>query len=125
APHSREQAMTRYPGETDPLEAGDAPNPLVERVIRPKEHDLGGFTVRRVLPSPGRRMVGPFIFFDHIGPAQFAPGKGVDVRPHPHIGLATLTWLFDGGLHHADSLGSDLEIRPGALNWMTAGRGIV
>jgi redox-sensitive bicupin YhaK (pirin superfamily) len=101
------------------------PNPVVERVIGPKEHDLGGFTVRRSLPVVGRRMVGPFVFFDHIGPAVFGPGHGVDVRPHPHIGLSTITWLFDGGMEHRDSLGYDLEIRPGALNWMTAGRGIV
>ncbi len=117
--------MSRYPGETDPDQTplpGDGPGACV---ITPKEHDLGGFSVRRVLPSPGRRMVGPFIFFDHIGPADFAPGAGVDVRPHPHIGLATITWLFEGGMHHRDSLDFDLEILPGAMNWMTAGNGIV
>mgnify|MGYP000501252143 CR=1 FL=1 len=117
--------MSRYNEEVSSGQRDDSANPLVERVIAPKEHDLGGFSVRRVLPSAGRRMVGPFIFFDHIGPAEFPPGKGVDVRPHPHIGLATLTWLFDGGLGHRDSLGFDIEIHPGALNWMTAGRGIV
>jgi hypothetical protein len=117
--------MSRYPGEDTPGEAPDTANPFVERTIAPKEHDLGGFTVRRVLPSTGRRMVGPFVFFDHIGPADFGAGTGVDVRPHPHIGLATITWLFKGGLRHRDSLGYDLEILPGAMNWMTAGRGIV
>jgi len=94
-------------------------------VIQGRGKDLGGFSVRRVLPVAKRRMVGPFIFFDHMGPAEFAPGKGVDVRPHPHINLSTLTWLFEGGLHHRDNLGSDVVIRPGAVNWMTAGRGIV
>lgn len=117
--------MSRYSGEDSPKEDARGEDRPVCDVITPKEHDLGGFQVRRVLPAPARRMVGPFIFFDHIGPATFPPGKGVDVRPHPHIGLATLTWLFDGSLHHKDSLGSDLSIRPGALNWMTAGHGIV
>ncbi|MDX1580628.1 MAG: pirin family protein, partial [Alphaproteobacteria bacterium] len=91
----------------------------------PKPRDLGGFSVRRVLPSPQRRMVGPFIFFDHMGPADFAPGKGMDVRPHPHIGLATVTYLFEGEIDHRDSLGFHQTIRPGDVNWMTAGRGIV
>jgi hypothetical protein len=99
--------------------------PLVELSILPRPHDLGGFSVRRVLPSAARRMVGPFIFLDHMGPAAFPGGKGVDVRPHPHIGLATVTYLFDGELFHRDSLGNAQEIRPGAVNWMTAGRGIV
>jgi redox-sensitive bicupin YhaK (pirin superfamily) len=81
--------------------------------------------VRRVLPAPGLRMVGPFIFFDHIGPAVFAPGTGIDVRPHPHIGLATVTYLFEGAMLHRDSLGAVQTIEPGAVNWMTAGRGIV
>jgi redox-sensitive bicupin YhaK (pirin superfamily) len=97
----------------------------VEQVIEGRERDLGGFTVRRVLPSGRRRMVGPFIFFDHMGPADFAPGTGVDVRPHPHIHLATVTYLFEGELLHRDSLGCVQAIRPGAVNWMTAGRGIV
>jgi redox-sensitive bicupin YhaK (pirin superfamily) len=81
--------------------------------------------VRRVLPYEGGRMVGPFIFFDHLGPAQFAPGNGIDVRPHPHIALATVTYLFSGAIEHRDSLGSVQEIRPGDVNWMTAGEGIV
>lgn len=87
--------------------------------------DLGGFSVRRLLPAAKCRAVGPFIFFDHMGPVVFAPGQGVDVRPHPHIGLATVTYLFEGGLLHRDSLGTVQEIRPGDVNWMTAGRGIV
>ncbi|WP_425486455.1 pirin family protein [Chiayiivirga flava] len=93
--------------------------------IRGRVHDLGGFTVRRVLPSAERRQVGPFVFLDHIGPARFAPGEGLDVRPHPHIGLATVTYLFEGALMHRDSVGSEQVIRPGDVNWMTAGRGIV
>jgi redox-sensitive bicupin YhaK (pirin superfamily) len=89
-------------------------------------HDLGdGFMVRRMLPVLQARHVGPFVFFDHIGPATFAAGKGMDVRPHPHIGLATVTWLFDGVIRHRDSLGSLADIRPGEVNWMTAGHGIV
>jgi redox-sensitive bicupin YhaK (pirin superfamily) len=94
------------------------------QVIDGRERDLGGFVVRRVLPAAGRQMVGSFIFFDHMGPAQFEPGHGVDVRPHPHIALATVTYLFAGSLEHRDSLGSVREIRPGDVNWMTAGRGI-
>lgn len=89
-----------------------------------RARDLGGFAVRRLLPHPDRRAVGPFIFFDHLGPADFAPGEGIDVRPHPHIGLATVTWLFEGALRHRDSLGTLKDIHPGAVNWMTAGRGI-
>jgi redox-sensitive bicupin YhaK (pirin superfamily) len=98
---------------------------LIDVVIEPRARDLGGFEVRRVLPSGRRQMVGPFIFFDHVGPARFEPGKGVDVRPHPHIGLATVTYLFDGELLHRDSLGYVQSVQPGAVNWMTAGRGIV
>lgn len=94
------------------------------QVIGSRERDLGGFVVRRVLPSGERQMVGPFIFFDHLGPTQFAPGSGVDVRPHPHIGLATVTYLFSGSLQHRDSLGSVREIRPGDVNWMSAGSGV-
>jgi redox-sensitive bicupin YhaK (pirin superfamily) len=94
------------------------------RVIGSRERDLGGFTVRRVLPYEGAQMVGPFIFFDHLGPADFAPGTGIDVRPHPHIALATVTYLFAGAVQHRDSLGSVQEIRPGDVNWMTAGHGI-
>ena len=91
----------------------------------PRSVDLGGFQVHRALPSGRSRMVGPFIFFDHFGPAVFKAGDGVDVRPHPHIGLATVTYLFDGEIVHRDSLGTAMPIRPGAVNWMTAGRGIV
>ncbi|MDP9083731.1 MAG: pirin family protein [Pseudomonadota bacterium] len=94
------------------------------QVIDSRERDLGGFVVRRVLPAQGRQMVGPFIFFDHLGPTQFAPGSGIDVRPHPHIALATVTYLFSGSLEHRDSLGTVRVIRPGDVNWMTAGRGI-
>ena len=96
----------------------------VELVIEPKEKDLGEFTVRRVLPAPEKRMVGSFIFFDHMGPAEFPPGQGIQVRPHPHIGIATVTYLFEGEIMHRDSLGSEQVIRPGDVNWMTAGRGI-
>jgi redox-sensitive bicupin YhaK (pirin superfamily) len=94
-------------------------------VIVPRSVDLGDFTVHRALPSDRSRMVGPFIFFDHFGPAVFRSGAGIDVRPHPHIGLATLTYLFDGEIMHRDSLGTAVAIRPGEINWMTAGRGIV
>lgn len=94
-------------------------------VLEPLTKDLGGFEVRRLLPASSRKMVGPFIFFDHIGPARFPVGQGVDVRPHPHIGLATVTYLFDGALMHRDSLGTVQRIQPGDVNWMTAGRGIV
>lgn len=98
---------------------------MIELVIPARKKDLGGFEVGRVLPFPQRRMVGPFIFLDHMGPADFAPRHGIDVRPHPHIGLATVTYLFDGEILHRDSLGSAQAIRPGEVNWMTAGRGIV
>ena len=97
----------------------------VDLVIKPKPKDLGEFTVRRVLPSPGHRKVGPFVFFDHMGPAEFPPGKGIAVRPHPHIGLATITYLFEGEIVHRDSLGYVQPIQAGAVNLMTAGRGIV
>lgn len=93
--------------------------------LAPHERDLGGFSVRRLLPSAARRTVGPFVFFDHMGPAEFAPGQGIDVRPHPHIGLATVTYLFEGAIEHRDSLGSVQRITAGDVNWMTAGRGIV
>lgn len=89
------------------------------------EKDLGGFRVRRVLPSLARQSVGPFLFFDHFGPFEVEPGADIDVRPHPHIGLATVTYLFEGALMHRDSLGNAQRIEPGAINWMTAGRGIV
>jgi len=96
----------------------------VHRVVHGRVRDLGGFAVRRVLPSPDLRTVGPFVFFDHIGPTRFAPGAGLDVRPHPHIGLATVTYLFEGEFVHRDSLGNAQLIRPGDVNWMVAGRGI-
>jgi hypothetical protein len=94
-------------------------------VIVPRSVDLGEFSVRRALPSARSRMVGPFIFFDHFGPAEFRAGSGIDVRPHPHIGLATVSYLFDGEIMHRDSLGTEVAIKPGEVNWMTAGRGIV
>ena len=94
-------------------------------MIVPRSVDLGDFTVHRALPSDRTRMVGPFVFFDHMGPAVFRSGVGIDVRPHPHIGLATLTYLFDGEIMHRDSLGTAVAIRPGEVNLMTAGRGIV
>jgi redox-sensitive bicupin YhaK (pirin superfamily) len=99
---------------------------MLDLVIEQRRRDLGGFEVGRVLPFPQRRMVGPFIFFDHIGPVDFPPGipKTVDVRPHPHIGLSTVTYLFDGEIMHRDSVGSEAPIHPGEVNWMTAGRGI-
>jgi hypothetical protein len=93
-------------------------------VIDARARDLGGFTVGRVLPAAAGKLIGPFIFFDHMGPAAFPPGHGIDVRPHPHIGLATVTYLFEGEIVHRDSLGSQQPIRPGDVNWMTAGRGI-
>jgi redox-sensitive bicupin YhaK (pirin superfamily) len=97
----------------------------VDHVLRAKPRDIGGFAVRRVLPAWPTQMVGPFIFFDHMGPAALPPGEGLDVRPHPHIGLATVTYLFEGEILHRDSVGSVQPIRPGDVNWMTAGRGIV
>lgn len=96
----------------------------LQHVIVPRPRDLGGFEVRRVLPAPERRNVGPFVFFDQMGPAELAPGAGIDVRPHPHIGLATVTYLFAGTIIHRDSLGTVQAIEPGEVNWMTAGRGI-
>lgn len=109
----------------DPI-AGDAPScDALDLVIVPRVRDLGdGFSVRRALPHGKRQMVGPFIFFDQMGPVQFVAGQGLDVRPHPHIGLATVTYLFDGRIMHRDSEGNALEITPGAMNLMTAGRGI-
>ena len=97
----------------------------IELVIEPRAKDLGEFSVRRVLPARERRLVGPFIFFDHMGPAEFPPGSGISVRPHPHIGLSTVTYLFEGKIMHRDSLGVVQSIGPGAVNLMTAGRGIV
>ena len=101
---------------------GDAVD-AIETLIVPRARDLGGFEVRRALPAPARQMVGPFIFFDQAGPAEFVTGQGVDVRPHPHIGLATVTYLFQGEFQHRDSLGTDQIILPGAVNWMIAGSG--
>ena len=98
---------------------------MTHTLLKPHAKDLGGFEVRRLLPGFPHKMVGPFIFFDHMGPAQLAAGAGVDVRPHPHIGLATVTYLFQGCLDHRDSLGTVQRIEPGAVNWMTAGHGIV
>ena len=97
----------------------------IARVVESRLRDLGGFTVRRILPLGGGRMVGPFIFLDHMGPAAFAAGQGIDVRPHPHVCLATVTYLFEGEIEHRDSLGVVQTIRPGDVNWMTAGSGIV
>jgi redox-sensitive bicupin YhaK (pirin superfamily) len=99
--------------------------PVVARVIEGRPRDLGDFAVRRLLPAPGLQTIGPFIFFDHMGPAEFGPGQGVNVRPHPHIGLATVTYLFEGAFMHRDSLGTARVIEPGDVNWMVAGRGIV
>ena len=96
----------------------------IETVIVPRTRDLGGFEVRRALPAPQRQMVGPFIFFDQAGPAEFLTGQGVDVRPHPHIGLGTVTFLYRGDFHHRDSIGTDQVILPGAVNWMVAGKGV-
>jgi len=97
----------------------------IELLIEPRVTDLGEFAVRRSLPAAQRRMVGPFVFFDHMGPAEFPPGRGIAVRPHPHIGIATITYLFEGEIMHRDSLGVVQSIQPGAINLMTAGRGIV
>jgi redox-sensitive bicupin YhaK (pirin superfamily) len=109
----------------DPAPGDAAAADAIEMVIIPRARDLGGFEVRRALPAARRQMVGPFIFFDIFGPILLRAGEGQDVRPHPHIGLATVTWLFDGNVFHRDSLGSAQMIAPGELNWMTAGRGIV
>jgi redox-sensitive bicupin YhaK (pirin superfamily) len=98
---------------------------FIDQLIVPRSRDIGGFEVRRALPAAGRQMVGPFIFLDEMGPALFNPGTGMDVRPHPHIGLSTVTYLFDGEILHRDSLGFVQPIRPGAVNLMTAGSGIV
>jgi len=98
---------------------------MIELVIDAVRKDLGGFEVGRVLPFAKKRMVGPFVFLDHLGPAHFAPGSGIDVRPHPHIGLSTVTYLMQGRIFHQDNLGYRQAIMPGEVNWMTAGRGIV
>ncbi|MGV3626306.1 MAG: pirin family protein [Betaproteobacteria bacterium] len=99
---------------------------MISQILKAHTKDLGdGFTVRRLLPAATCKMVGPFIFFDHMGPVDFAPGRAIDVRPHPHIGLATVTYLFEGAIMHRDSLGYEQRITPGDVNWMTAGHGIV
>lgn len=116
--------MSFFPGK-DPAAGDTFQCDAIAQVIVPRTVDLGDFAVRRALPSARTRMVGPFIFFDHFGPAEFRAGNGLDVRPHPHIGLATVTYLFDGEIMHRDSLGTAVAIRPGEVNWMTAGRGIV
>lgn len=116
--------MTLYPA-ADPACPAPSDTNEVAAKIQGKSRDIGGFSVMRVLPSAARRMVGPFVFFDHMGPATFLPGQGLAVRPHPHIHLATVTYLFEGEILHRDSLGSLQAIQPGAINWMTAGRGIV
>ncbi len=116
--------MSFFPGK-DPAAGDTYQCDAIDQVIVPRTVDLGDFAVRRALPSARTRMVGPFIFFDHFGPAEFHAGNGLDVRPHPHIGLATVTYLFDGEIMHRDSLGTAVAIRPGEVNWMTAGRGIV
>jgi redox-sensitive bicupin YhaK (pirin superfamily) len=116
--------MSFFPGQ-DPAPGDASAAEAIELMIVPRSVDLGGFEVRRALPHAQRRMVGPFIFFDHFGPAEFHTGQGIDVRPHPHIGLATVTYLFDGEIMHRDSLGTTIAIQPGEVNLMTAGRGIV
>ncbi|MCA1952567.1 MAG: pirin family protein [Hyphomicrobiales bacterium] len=116
--------MSSLPAE-DPAPGDARACAAIEQVIVPRARDIGGFEVRRALPAAGRRMVGPFVFFDQMGPSEFLLGTGLDVRPHPHIGLATVTYLFDGSILHRDSLGIVQEIRPGALNLMSAGAGVV
>ncbi|WP_102223676.1 pirin family protein [Acidimangrovimonas sediminis] len=115
--------MSWNPALDPDIPLGDAVD-AIETVIVPRARDLGGFEVMRALPSAQRQMVGPFIFFDQVGPAEFLTGQGIDVRPHPHIGLGTVTYLYQGRLHHRDSLGTDQWIEPGAVNWMVAGHGI-
>ena len=115
--------MSWNPALDPDIPVGDAVD-AIEAVIIPRARDLGGFEVRRALPSVQRQMVGPFIFFDQMGPAEFLTGQGIDVRPHPHIGLATVTYLLKGRMHHRDSLGTDRWIEPGAVNLMVAGNGI-
>lgn len=110
---------------TDPSCSSCPTTPSIASIVDAKARDVGGFKVGRLLPAAAQRFVGPFAFFDHMGPNEFAPGAGLDVRPHPHIGLATITYLFEGEITHRDSLGSHQAIRPGDINWMTAGRGIV
>lgn len=115
--------MSWNPALDPDIPLGDAVD-AIDTIIVPRARDLGGFEVRRALPSAKRQMVGPFIFFDQMGPAEFLTGQGIDVRPHPHIGLGTVTYLLRGRIHHRDSLGTDAWIEPGAVNWMLAGQGI-
>lgn len=118
--------MTQFHSDAlDPFDGHEGTGAAVETIIVPRARDLGGFEVRRALPSAKRQMIGPFIFWDQMGPSVFKAGTGIDVRPHPHIGLATLTYLFEGQILHRDSLGVVQPIDPGEVNWMTAGRGIV
>lgn len=109
----------------DPVPGDPHACDLIDTVLVPRMRDLGGFEVGRVLPAPKQGMVGPFIFFDQMGPSEFVLHEGIDIRPHPHINLATVTYLFEGEITHRDSLGTNQIIRPGAVNWMSAGRGIV
>jgi redox-sensitive bicupin YhaK (pirin superfamily) len=111
--------------DQDPLPGDKRSCDAIEQVIVPRARDIGAFEVRRALPSAQKQMVGPFIFFDQMGPAEFLIGNGIDVRPHPHIGLATVTFLFEGEVWHRDSLGTSAPIKPGEVNLMSAGRGIV
>ena len=116
--------MSFFPGR-DPVPGDAFASDAIEQLIIPRSSDIGGFAVRRALPTARRRLVGPFIFFDRMGPAIMRAGEAMDVRPHPHIGLATVTYLFDGKIRHRDSLGTEMVIAPGDVNLMTAGRGIV
>ena len=115
--------MSRLP-DIDPVFGDAASSDAIELVVVPRTVDIGGFAVKRALPTIKRRMVGPFIFLDQMGPGEFPAGEGLDVRPHPHIGLATGTYLFEGEIAHRDSTGVEMAIQPGDVNWMTAGRGI-
>jgi len=117
--------MSDLLNQTDSCTCNKGPCAPIRYILAAEDKDLGGFSVRRLLPSTAVKSVGPFVFFDHLGPARFAPGQGIDVRPHPHIGLATITYLFEGEILHRDSLGSVQPIKSQAINWMTAGRGIV
>ena len=114
----------RWNPAIDPNCIDDTSIDSIETLIIPRARDLGGFEVRRALPSPKRQMVGPFIFFDQMGPAEFLTDEGIDVRPHPHIGLATVTYLYQGEFQHRDSLGTNQMIYPGEVNWMIAGNGV-
>ncbi|RWH82847.1 MAG: pirin family protein [Mesorhizobium sp.] len=116
--------MSFFPGN-DPLPGDAFASDQIELMVIPNAKDIGGFQVRRALPTAKRRLVGPFIFFDRMGPAILRAGQALDVRPHPHIGLSTVTYLFDGNIRHRDSLGTEMVIQPGDVNLMTAGRGIV